>query len=161
MYNGATLLKIVKGAKDASGNDVWIAMHWDKRDDDMIRFQNVGDPSRWTVNLTNGQAGSADVTFVSYQRMLTPRDVHSACFWFQPAPDGRVGVAFSARGVGLTGVWRVHIAAPGATPGASPVMLLNVIAQDYFQRNKQGSYEYLWTPGAAQDSQQFGTLAQF
>ena len=89
LFNANTLLRIVRrGAR-------WIAMHWDKRDDDLVEFERLP----MTVTLKNGTS-TVRVAIGPHHRVLQQPMVRNACMWLEP--DGTAGISFVP--VGFTSI---------------------------------------------------------
>ena len=147
LFNADTRLRIVRrGAR-------WIAMHWDKRDDDLVAFERLP----MTVTLKNGTR-TVRVAIGPHHRVLHQPMVRNAWIWLEP--DGTAGVAFLPVGSASTvrdNVWRVRIAAvepfeDPATHITRPrvVPLVDVTTEGAFTPVAFGRYERRWTPTAAE-----------
>ena len=101
LFNANTLLRIVRrGAR-------WIAMHWDKRDDDLLAFERL--PR--TVTLKNGTR-TVRVAIGPHHQVLQQPMVRNAYMWLEP--DGTAVISFIAvelESMVLDNVWRVRMAA--------------------------------------------------
>jgi hypothetical protein len=142
LFNPETRLRIVRRGRQ------WIAMHWDKRDDDLIPFDGLP----CTVTLARG-AHTATVTLHSHTWVEPPPAVHSAEWAWTGDPQYPVTLTLSppAR------VWRVHLAAldPIAPPlaPAQPVQvvtLLDVELEGNFVASPDGLYRFRWAPRPSQ-----------
>jgi hypothetical protein len=151
MYNPQTRLRIVqRGAR-------WIAMHHDKRDDDLLGFDNL--PK--SVVLTNGSL-RATVTLGPNVFTERPPAVERATFWWEGAGGSlRAGLSLNlslARPAGLPppgAVWRVRIA--GLRPPGGEVVGLFDAVIDQFARVSEATYEMRWMldPARLAEMQEF------
>ena len=139
LLNHRARLRIVK-----RGNR-WIAMHWDKRDDDLLPYKQLGVP----IVLTNESGSRAQVTLSSNRWIEQPPRVPVAYVWWESADT--IAVAF------VTGwapvfdhVWRVRMAA-FVDPAVSTqvVSLLDVVTAGTFVPIADGVYKYRWIVPAA------------
>jgi hypothetical protein len=95
LFNPETRLRIVRRGTQ------WIAMHWDKRNDDLIPFDGLP----CSVTLSKG-AYTATVTLQSHTWVEQPPAVHRAEWAWTGDPQYPVMLALSQP----TNVWRVHLA---------------------------------------------------
>ena len=105
LYNPEVLLRIVpRGAQ-------WIALRADKRDDDMLPYDNVPKTITLQRRAHDGTSlpGSVTVTLQPAVRLSAPPAVGTAWFWWESATVA--GVGFNSPLVGTGGVWRVRMAA--------------------------------------------------
>lgn len=146
LFNADTSLKIIRrGAR-------WIAMHWDKRDDDLIPFERLP----MIVTLKN-RGRSVRVKIGPHHSVLQGPMVRNASVWLEP--DGRAGISFlpaSTASDVRDNVWRVRMAALEAfgdpeacMTRARVVPLVNVTTPGEFT-NSFGRYEHRWTPTEAE-----------
>lgn len=143
LFNPEPRLRIVK--KDSR----WIAMHWDKRDDDMMPFERR---PRLVTLKKDGQ--SVQVTIGAHHPVLNPPVVQNAYFWLEP--DGTAGVAFESSvrpNPLLESVFRVRMASLDADPSkpmptARVNQLLDKTTEGNFTIVGPGTYEFRWTPPA-------------
>ena len=101
LFNANTLLRIVRRGSR------WIAMHWDKRDDDLLAFERL--PR--TVTLKNGTR-TVRVAIGPHHQVLQPPMVRNAYMWLEP--DGTAVLSFIAvefESMVWDNVWRVRMAA--------------------------------------------------
>jgi hypothetical protein len=165
LFNPDTRLRIVN-----RGTVGWIAMHWDKRDDDLLSFEGL--PKE--VWLRNG-ASRARIRLNSQVWAEEPPVVQSARFSWTGNPSVPVALTFStpqdrrdfkhdARRAALVGqepdrlafenVWRVRVAAlrEGPTGQVEVVPLLDESTGGHFTRVGAGpsGYEYRLMVPAAQ-----------
>ncbi len=118
LFNRDVRLRIVRRGSQ------WIAMHWDKRDDDLMPFADLENSVR--LKFRNGPelkdgAGSipdTNVTLSANQWVKRPPSVRDAYFWWEPAiasGERRAAIAFTAPlvpgGRAFENVWRVRMAA--------------------------------------------------
>ena len=146
LFNADTRLRIVKrGAR-------WIAVMWDKRDDDLVEFERL--PRTVTLKKTNasGQQFQAQVTLSGHHRLLDPPMVRNAYFWWEP--DGKAGIAFDTTKPELNfmreNVARVRMAVPDPT-AADPKHITGLFDQPtegVFSVAGDSAYEFRWMPTA-------------
>jgi len=160
LYNPDTRLRIVRRGSQ------WIALHWDKRDDDLMPFNLL--PAR-VVELESREGpeleragGRVQVTLEQNQWVEQPPAVRVAYFnWAPPGPSGEaravVGFVTDRPQGALSNVWRVRIAAFVPGGNGKTVSLLDVVTFDVvtglpnFTSQLDGSFhEHLWAPNAAQ-----------
>ncbi len=141
MYNPQTRLRIERrGAR-------WIALHRDKRDDDLLPFENL--PK--SVILQNG-ARRVTVTLGPNVFVERPPAVERVRFWWEGSGSSlRAGISFvplQVPGVPVPGnVWKVRMAGLGE-PSGEVVSLFDAVI-DQFARLADGSYQLVWTPDPA------------
>ncbi|HVQ16005.1 MAG TPA: lamin tail domain-containing protein, partial [Vicinamibacterales bacterium] len=160
LYNPDTRLRIVKRGSQ------WIAMHWDKRDDDLMAF-NLGTwvqlKSRIGPELNlDGAGGQIEVKLNEHRWVEQPPAARTAYFNWAPAgPAGEtramVGFVTGRPQIGLSNIWRVRMAAFAPGGGGQTVNLLDVItipdanAPPNFTPKFDGWFhEHVFTPNAAQ-----------
>lgn len=143
LFNPEPRLRIVrKGSR-------WIAMHWDKRDDDMRPFERL---PRLVTLKKDGQ--TVQVTIGAHHPVMQPPVVQNAYFWLEP--DGTAGVAFeSSTGVNALreNVARVRMASIEAdpskpAPAARVNSLLDKDTEGNFAPVGPGVFEFRWTPSS-------------
>jgi len=139
LFNPNTMLKIVRrGAQ-------WIAMHWDKRDDDLMPFDVP--MTGLDVPLSHG-AGKVQVKFMPNVLLEGPPAVQKAFFWIS---GGQANIAYTpplAAAYAYDNVARVRMAAFGSLPG-QVVPILDFFTAGNFKL-AHGYYQYQWTPAAAE-----------
>ena len=148
LFNPDTRLRIVQ----RSGR--WIAMLWDKRDEDLLPFERR--PMR--VTLKNG-ALTVEVTIGTHHPVLQPPAVLNAYFWLEP--NGIAGVAFESAltspDVLQENVARVRIASLEGDPN-EPTRVSRVVS--HFDKATEGQFsvagsrifEHRWTPTPEEQS---------
>jgi hypothetical protein len=152
LFNPGNRLRIVwRGSQ-------WIAMHWDKKDDDLMPFglpMTVELESRQGPELTT-RGGRARITVQRNEWVEQAPAVRLAYVTWQAAPtssDTRAAIGFvSARPQGgLQNVWRIRIAALvlGRPDATVPVLTLEMLA-GRFAQIADDTYEYAWTPTASE-----------
>jgi hypothetical protein len=144
MYNPQALLRIVRrGAR-------WIAMHWDKRDDDMLPLDGL--PT--TVGLaTKDGAHRINVTLHPAVAVDGPPAVQTAYFWWEDANTAGLAISFPLvrSGTAADSVWRVRMAALDAN---GTVVTLADATFDQLAFNREAHvYVYRWTPASAAAAQ--------
>ncbi|HUS16431.1 MAG TPA: hypothetical protein VM536_15645 [Chloroflexia bacterium] len=133
MYNPDTRLRVaVRGGR-------LIALHWDKRDDDLMPFDGL--PLQ--VVLQNGTA-RATVTITGNTWVESPPVVPWAAFVWPATPGDPVTVRVG----NSTAVWRVRMAALDASRPGGVVWLLDTEMAGRFAGAAGGGNQYSWTPGA-------------
>jgi hypothetical protein len=145
LFEPVTRLRIVqRGGR-------WIAMHWDKRDDDLVPF--AGLPQ--TVMLTNDTT-SVKVTLGPNIWLEAAPGVRRTHFWWEGSgPTLRAAIGFTAPfalyGHEIDNLWRIRMAAfdQENQPG-HVASLLTVETAGNFTRTPTGYYEYRWTPTTAE-----------
>lgn len=136
LFNEATMLRIVR-----RGNR-WIAMHWDKRDDDMLPL--TGLPA---AVLLRSRAGDATVTVTLHPavRIPVPPAVQTAYFWWDDASSA--GLAFSPPAAAVAprdNVWRVRMAS--FDDAGNVVDLVDATFDQFQYRPNAGAYVMRWKP---------------
>lgn len=152
LFNRQTRLRIVRRG------DRWIAMHWDKRDDELLPFGGPFDPLQRqhlpfdpiSLELT-GAGRRVAVTLRSHAWVTEPPSVQRVALRW----EGATGLEASAvlfpptttDRPPLENLWRLRIAAltPGA-PGQAVQVLDVQTAGRLLPRASDGGYEYRWTP---------------
>jgi hypothetical protein len=133
----------------------WIALHWDKRDDDLIPFDGLPQ----TVMLTNTAGSGVRVTLAPGVAIEAPPAVRRAHFWLEASgTTRRAGIAFTSPLLALAGreferVWRVRMAALEPVPGdpsqiGRVVRLFDAETHGRFARDEGGHYVHRWVPRA-------------
>lgn len=162
MFNPETRLRIVP-----RGVLGWIAMHWDKRDDDLVPFSNLLPllpPA--TVELTNGTQ-RARVTLRARRWVEEPPVVRSVEFAWTGLPNATAVITLTTpqnqrklddeRAAWLDqdpdrlvfeNVWRVRMAAFDAS--GTVVSLFDATTDVRFARTSSGSWVCRWTPTAGE-----------
>lgn len=141
LYNRETRLRIV------FRNGRWIAMHWDKRDDELLpllAFDNVPAP----VTLSSGSR-LATVTLHSHRWLAEPPAVQRAEFRWSGEPGDPASVTLwppPERPDLASTLWRLRIA---ALP-AGPIHVLDVKPHGALVPAGGGAVQYRWTPSDAQ-----------
>jgi hypothetical protein len=161
LFNPDTRLRIVKKGTR------WIAMLWDKRDDDMMPFERR--PMRVTLKRVTktGVIDTVQVTIGAHRRVMQPPVVQRAYSWLEP--NGFAGVAFeswSANPDALReNIARVRMASLEADPDnpkrvARVNSLLDKTTEGNFNMIGPGVFEFRWPPTAAEQArlQQQATL---
>lgn len=148
LFNANTLLRIVK-----RGNR-WIAMMWDKRDDDLVEFERL--PRTVTLKKTkrNGTLVQAQVTLSGHHRLLDPPMVRNAFFWWEA--DGKAGVAFDTQKPAPTFMYenvarfRMALLEPKADPRQVDhvTWLFDRPTEGVFSVAGNAAYEFRWMPSA-------------
>ena len=140
LFNPDTRLRIAKRGAD------WIAVPWDKRDDDLIPFDGLP----VTVTLTKG-ASSATVTLQANTWAERPPAVGGAFLTWTGDPQHPVLIALGGR----ANVWRVRMAALDPVPDpsqpaqpATVVPLLDMELGVRFAAGSDGIYRLSWAPPA-------------
>lgn len=163
LFNPDVRLRIVRRGKQ------WIAMHWDKRDDDLMPFADL--PKTVTLRFRRGPAlsegdGSVRVSLRANRWVEQPPAVSRAYFgWEASDSSGEaravVGFVTPRSQEGLSGVWRVCIAALDPARPGSAVPLFSREIMGNFVPMGTGVYEYRWTPAADEGTrlQQYCTPA--
>jgi hypothetical protein len=144
LFNPDTRLRIVKRG------DRWIAVMWDKRDDDLVEFERL--PRTVTLKKTKptGELVRAQVTLSGHHRLLDPPMVRNAYFWWEP--DGKAGVAFDTQKPQLSfmheNVAKVRMAAPEPTADnpKQVTWLFDKATEGVFSMAGTGAHEFRWTP---------------
>lgn len=150
IFNPDTRLRIVKKGSR------WIAMHWDKRDDDLTKFERL--PMQVTLKKTTpeGAVVTARVTIGAHRLLLQTPVVQDAYFWLEP--NGMAGVAF-ASSVGVNAlrenISRVRMASLDAVAGdptRAPRVnwFLSKETEGNFAPIGPGIFEFRWTPTATE-----------
>jgi hypothetical protein len=136
LYNDETLLRIVKRGSQ------WIAMHWDKRDDDMEPLSGLPLP----VNLqSKTPTANISVTINPAIQIAAPPAVQVAYFWWVDAATA--AVAYNG-----SNVWRIRMGAFDAN--GAVVQLLDFTLEAGFQYvAAAGVYQHQWVPTAAAAAQ--------
>jgi hypothetical protein len=119
----------------------WVALHWDKRDDDLMPFDGLPMP----VTLQNGTA-QARVTLQPNIWMEGPPVVHRAAFIWPATSSAPITLELASS----TAVWRVRMAALDASRPGGVVSLLDVETEGRFTPTAEGLHVYRWTPTPAQ-----------
>ncbi|HET6978327.1 MAG TPA: hypothetical protein VFI24_18495 [Pyrinomonadaceae bacterium] len=147
LFNADTRLKIVKRG------DRWIAMMWDKRDDDLVEFERL--PRTVTLKrVKDGVTKQVQVTLSGHHRLLDPPMVRNAYFWWEP--DGKAGIAFDttsdAAGFMNENVARVRIAVIEPVQGnpTQVTKILDKTTEGVFSSPGRKVYEFRWTPTEAE-----------
>jgi len=137
LFNRDTRLRIVKRGSR------WIAMHWDKRDDDLMPF---GDGKPMQVELKNG-ATRVKVTLQPNTWIEGPPGAPKLEFVWTGDPNFPATIVVTSP----FNVWRVRMAAfdpppDPRNPDSPPqvVSLLDMEFDGHFVNNHDGSYEYRW-----------------
>jgi hypothetical protein len=148
LFNPDTRLHIVK-----RGNR-WIAMMWDKRDDDLVEFERL--PMTVTLKKTNPAGGvpiQVRVTLSGHHRLLDPPMVRDAYFWWEA--DGTAGVAFVTEKSELDFMYqnvakfRMAVLVPKADNPAKldhVAFLLDQSTEGVFSNPRSRAYEFRWMP---------------
>ncbi|HZY90900.1 MAG TPA: hypothetical protein VFE78_39115 [Gemmataceae bacterium] len=164
LFNPQTLLRVVRRGA------AWVAMHWDKRDDDLMPFDGLP----VTLTLSNG-AARARVTLRSNVWVEGPPMVLSAALAWTADPRAPVALTFTVpmpfnplpfwfppSGPVQANVWRVRLAAldpldappdpahPNRPGGV--VALLDVAGEGHFNPTGPNTYEYRWAPTAGAEA---------
>ena len=135
LLNGRARLRIVRrGAR-------WIAMHWDKRDDDLLPYRQLGVP----VVLTNSAGARVQVTLSANRWIEQPPSVPVAYMWWESADIAAVAFV-SSRAPVADHASRIRIAA-FTDPAVSDQVtwLLDVATEGTFAAIGDGVYKYRWT----------------
>src|SRR5213075_2702423 len=152
LFNPDTRLRIVK-----CGNR-WIAMMWDKRDDDLVEFERL--PRRVTLKKTKATGAGliqVQVTLSGHHLLLDPPMVRNAYFWWEP--DGKAGVAFQTQKPELDFMYqnvakvRMAVLEPKSenpTKVDHVTWLFDRATEGVFSVAGTGAYEFRWTPTAAE-----------
>ena len=136
IFNPDTRLRI----EQRSGQ--WVALHWDKRDDDLMAFNGLP----MSVVLQNGVA-KVTVTLQANARIQEPPVVPWAGFVWNTTPGAPVTLELSSS----TPLWRVRMAALDASRPGGVVSLLNLEVMGYtFTSTADGKSAYSWVPTPAQ-----------
>jgi hypothetical protein len=141
LYNQETLLRVVRrGAR-------WIAMHWDKRDDDMLPLENL--PAAGIALATKDRKHTIHVTLKPAVLTGGPPQVQTAYFWWDDANTAGIalGLAAARTGNSLDTVWRARMAALDAN--GTPVPLADVTFDQFTFYREAQVYYYRWAPPAA------------
>ena len=135
-YNDQTWLRIVKRGTQ------WIAMHWDKRDDDMEPLSGL--PK--VVNLQSRTSGAIiSVNINPAIQIAAPPAVLVVYFWWVDAATA--AIAYSG-----SNVWRIRMAAFDAN--GAVVQLFDFKLDAGFQYvAAAGVYQHQWVPTAAAAAQ--------
>ena len=141
MYNPQSRLRIVRRGA------LWIAMHHDKRDDDLLAFDNV--PK--SVVLHNGSR-RVTVTLKPNVFVDRPPAVEFVRFWWEGSGGSlRACMSFTvpqAPDVPASGnVWRIRMA--GLRDPGGDVIHLSDATVDQFSRAADGSFQMRWAPDPA------------
>lgn len=148
LFNPDVRLRIVRrGAQ-------WIAMHWDKRDDDLMPFARL--PQRVTLKFRRGPelkdgAGSlpdATITLAPGNSWIKqPPGVRSAYFKWETTPTRQpiavLGFVPSRAQTGLDNVWRVRAAALDPATGQA-ISLIDAFAENFTPAGT--AFERRWSP---------------
>ena len=147
LFNPDTRLRIVRRGSR------WIAMLWDKRDDDLVPFERVP----MTVTLKKGSQ-TVRVTIGPRHQVWEIPMVRTAHFWIEP--DGRVGIGFASIGTTWedvrSNVWRVRMSAleafedPATHLTRARVLPLFDSITEAFTPIGGRWYERRWLPSAAE-----------
>ena len=140
MYNPDTMLRIVRRGTR------WIAIHWDKRDDDMVPLDGLPQ----TLTLTNrARDKTVRVTLYPGVRVASPPAVATAYFWWEDSANAGIAFVLST-GVAATlvrdSIWRVRMAA--LDDAGSVVTLQDVTLDSFTYSAAAAAYVYRWTPSA-------------
>lgn len=145
LFNPDTRLRIVRRGSR------WVAMFWDKRDDDMTPFERL--PRQ--VTLKKG-AATVQVTIGNNHRLLQPPVVQNAYFWLEP--NGSAGIAFESS-IGMDAlresVSRVRMASLDADPTdptkvARVNWLFDKATEGNFTLVAPNTFQFRWTPAATE-----------
>lgn len=137
LYNRDTRLRIVRRGSR------WIAMHFDKRDDDLLPFEGL------PVQLAlSGGGHRVTVTLSSNTWLEEPPAIERVEFRWTGVPGSSAAIAlFPHRGQSLANLWRLRMAA--LVPGSSGevVELLDAhILGNLKSLSPEAGFEYEWTP---------------
>jgi len=157
LFNRDTLLRIVRRGQQ------WIAMYWDKRDDDLLPLVD-----REFVVLDHGEGPElaktgrkVRVKLSAQQKVPQPPGVSLASFgWTPREPSGQLHavVTFvpSRPQTSLSNVWRVRMAA--IDPIRDVVTLVDkVTTPDNFTPLADGSFQCVWLPASTADLRKYST----
>jgi len=163
IFNAETRLQIVKKGSR------WIAMLWDKRDDDMKPFDRLPmqvtlkrrGPDGTFVKEPDGTILTATVTIGANHTLRQPPMVKTAYFWLEP--NGMAGIAFEASSFAALreNVSRVRMASLEAVPAPVPDEPARVVSRvnPLFDKTTEGNFtpvigpgtcEFRWTPTATE-----------
>ena len=148
----------------------WIATFWDKRDDDIKKFEKL--PRVVTLKRveSDGSIVTARITIGENHTLVPTPVVKTAYFWLEP--NGMAGVAFEATSpeAVLENVSKVRMASLEGVPAPVPGDPTRVIARvnPFLNQSTDGSFipiigstfEFRWTPTATERAllQQHGTV---
>ena len=136
IFNPDTRLRI----EQRSGQ--WVALHWDKRDDDLMPFNGLP----MSVVLQNG-AAQVTVTLQANPRIEGPPVVPLVGFVWNATPGAPVTLELQSP----SPIWRIRMAALDASRPGGVVSLLNLEVMGYtLTPTVAGRTVYSWVPTAAQ-----------
>ncbi len=137
LYNPDTMLRLVRRGTR------WIALHWDKRDDDMLPFDGL---PRTVTLKSKARDKSVQVTIHPAIHVDSPPAVATVYFWWEDATTA--GIGFIQADAGLIplqdNVWRIRMA---AFDDAGTVITLQDVTFDHFAYYAPAKvYIYRWIP---------------
>ena len=157
LFNRETLLRIVRRGQQ------WIAMYWDKRDDDLLPLVGkefvVFDHGEGSELAKTGR--KVTVKLSPQQKVPQPPGVSLASFgWTPRGPSHQLHAVMtfvpSRPQTSLSNVWRVRMAA--LDPVRDVVTLMDkVTTPDNFTPLADGSFECAWLPAATADLRKYCT----
>jgi len=122
----------------------WIAMFWDKKDDDLSEFSDW----RWLTFQLRSEEDVQDVRFTNYRRILRPPPIEAALVTIRrdETSVGEITVSFiPSPGCDIAvDVWRIKI---GGFPLRSdtPLIFFDVVREGNFHVNiDTGAHEFVW-----------------
>ena len=145
IFNPVTQLRIVRRGTR------WIAVHHDKRDDDLLPFSPpedaLGNPVVEPVTLVGG-AAPVTVTLRSHVKAELPPVLPYAELAFTGDPAAPMAVLLR----GHEAVWRVRVAVvePATATAPARVVHLRTVEISAFTALDDGSAEHRWAPTAAE-----------
>lgn len=138
LFNPATMLKIVRHGVQ------WIAMYWDKRDDDLMPLSV---PIAGLDVLLSQGSSKVQVRFMPNVLLEGPPAVQKAFFWIIGG-QATLGYTQPLAGPPYDNVARVRMAALGDLPG-QVVPILDFFTAGNFKLS-HGYYQHQWTPTATE-----------
>jgi len=156
MFNRDTRLRIVRRGQQ------WIAMYWDKRDDDLVALEKVTE----FVVLDHGEGPElaktgrkVKIKLSPQQKVPQPPGVSLASFrWTPRGPSDQLHASMtfvpSRPQDPFSNVWRVRMAALDPTRGAVTLMD-KVTTSDNFTPLADGSFECAWLPASTADLRKY------
>ena len=156
LFNRDTYLRIVRRGQQ------WIAMYWDKRDDDLVPLESK------FVELHHGEGPElretgrkVKVKLSTQQKVPQPPGVSLASFrWTPLGPSGQLHavVTFvpSRPQSSFTNVWRVRMAALDPVRGVV-TLIDKTTTPENFSPLADGSFECAWLPTSTADLRKYGT----